>query len=263
MRRPTLLRAPIRLRLTAWYVALGVAVAAALALAFFIGRGIFAGTDANIVVPDLTGLTHAQVLLQLHERGLSIGVENSVTSDKVVNTAIAQNPATGTRVVKNTVVDVTYSSGLGNVAVPTLVGLTQQQAVDALVTAGLTTGAITQKSQAGAPAGTVIDSNPKTGTSVGKGSAVSLVVSSGLVQVPNVVGESQVQAKADLANAGFVPAVILAVTDAVPAGTVISQKPDAGTSFGQNKTVTITVAVAPTLSPTPSTTTSPTTTASP
>jgi beta-lactam-binding protein with PASTA domain len=244
---------------TVWYVVLGIAVVAALALAFFIGRGIFAGTDTNIVVPDLTGLTHAQVVQQLTERGLAIGVENAVTSDKPLNTVLAQNPVSGTKVAKATVVDVTYSSGPGTVQVPTLVGLTQQQAVDALVAAGLTTGSITQKNAPGQPAGTVIDSNPKTGTSVAKGAAVSLVVSSGLIPVPNVVGETEVQAKADLANAGFVPAVITTVTDAATAGTVISQKPDAGTPFGQNKTVTITVAVAPTSTPTPSNTGSPTT----
>jgi len=250
---------------TGWYIGLGVAVAAALALAFFIGRGIFAGNTADIAVPDLTGLTHAQVVQQLTERGLSIGVENSVVSDKPITTVIGQSPTSGTMVAKNTVVDVTYSSGPGTVPVPTLVGLTQQQAVDALVAAGLTIGSITQKSSPGAPAGTVIDSNPKTGVAVAKGTPVSLVVSSGLVPVPNVVGETEVQAKADLANAGFVPAVITAVTDAAAAGTVISQRPDAGTPFGQNKTVTITVATAPppTQSPTTGPTGTPSSTATP
>jgi len=249
---------------TVWYVVLGVAVVAALALAFFIGRGIFTGNAADIAVPDLTGLTHAQVVQQLNEHGLALGTENSVTSDKPISTAIGQSPAALTMVAKNTVVDVTYSSGPGTVTVPTLVGLTQQQAVDALVAAGLTTGSITQKPSPGQPAGTVIDSTPKTGAAVTKGAPVSLVVSSGLVPVPNVVGETQVQAKADLANAGFVPAVISAVTSAATAGTVISQNPAAGTPFGQNKTVTITVAVAPpppTQSPTPSQT--PTSSATP
>jgi eukaryotic-like serine/threonine-protein kinase len=257
--------APTNSSRTWWYVALGVAVAAALALAFFIGHGIFAGTNDNIVVPDLTGLTHADVVRQLQERNLSLGVENSVTSDKPINTVIAQDPAADSKVATNAVVDVTYSSGPGAVAVPTLVGLTQQQAVDAIVAAGLTTGPITQKSQPGAPAGTVVDSNPKSGVSVAKGTAVSLVVSSGLVPVPNVVGETEIQAKADLANAGFIPAVISLTTSGAPAGTVVSQNPAAGKPFGQNKTVTITVAVAPppTQTPTPSNTASPTTSSSP
>jgi serine/threonine-protein kinase len=253
---------PSRAR-TAWYVVLGVAVAAALALAFFIGRGIFAGTDTNIVVPDLTGLTHAQVVQQLGERNLALGVETQQVSDKPVGTAIGQNPSPGIKVGKKTAVDVTYSSGPGTVNVPTVKGLLQTDAVNALVGAGLTVGPITQKASPGIPAGTVIDSNPEAGSPLTKGSPVSLVVSSGLVPVPKVVGESEVQAKADLVNAGFVVAVIESTTDATPAGQVISQNPDAGKPFGQGKTVTITVAVAPTTSPTPTDTTSPSSSPSP
>ncbi len=248
---------------TAWYVVLGFAVVAALALAFFLGRGLFAGTDANISVPDLSGFQHAQVVSQLAERGLKLGVENSVTSDRPIGTVILQNPLASTKVAKNTPVDVTYSAGPGTVSVPTLIGLTQQQAADALTAAGLTVGNVTQASSPGTTAGTVVDSNPKVGTAVSKGSPVALVISSGLVPVPGVVGETEVQARADLTNAGFLVAVIHQTTDAAADGSVILQNPKAKTPFGQGKTVTITVAIAPTSTPTPSSTGTPTTSPSP
>ncbi len=258
--RPTSTRSGTR---TAWYVVLGFAVVAALTLAFFIGRGLFAGTDTNISVPDLSGLSHATVVTQLAERGLKLGVENSATSDRPIGTVILQNPVASTKVAKNTPVDVTYSTGPGTVSVPTLIGLTQQQAADALTAVGLTVGNVTQGSSPGTTAGTVVGSNPTVGTAVQKGSPVALVISSGLVAVPGVVGETEVQARADLTNAGFLVAVIHQTTDAAADGTVILQNPKAKTPFGQGKTVTITVAVAPTATPTPSNTGTPTTSPSP
>jgi serine/threonine-protein kinase len=92
---------------------------------------------------------------------------------------------------------------------------------------------------------------------------VALVVSSGLVPVPSVVGETEVQARADLTNAGFLVAVIHQTTDVATDGLVILQNPKGKTPFGQGKTVTITVGVAPTQSPTPTDTTSPSTSPSP
>ena len=61
------------------------------------------------------------------------------------------------------------SSGPQQLAVPTLVGLTQQQAIDALTGAGLTVGTITPQ-DSDQPAGTVLASTPKEGTQVAKGS---------------------------------------------------------------------------------------------
>ncbi len=242
-----------------WYVLLGVAVVGVLLLAFFLGRSIFGGTDNNIAVPDLGGLTHEQVVSQLTERGLKLGTEQTVASDTVpVGRVVSQDPVQGTKVSKDTVVDVTYSAGTEQVTVPTLVGLTQSQAIDALTAAGLVPGTITLKDKVDQPSGTVISADPAEGTQVAKGSTVALTVSSGKVAVPNVIGEQEAQAKADLANAGFSVTVIPQTTGSAPAGTVIAQSPKKDTLLAQGKIVTITVAVAP---PTPTAT--PTSTGTP
>jgi hypothetical protein len=65
------------------------------------------------------------------------------------------------------------------VAVPDVVGMSQSQAESAITSAGLTVGAITQSPSETVPQGQVISQNPAEGTSVEKGTAVSLVVSSG------------------------------------------------------------------------------------
>jgi serine/threonine-protein kinase len=240
---------------TGWYVSLGGAVVVALLLAFFLGRAIFGGSDANIAVPNITGLTQAQALAQLSERGLKVGSVTQAPSDTVPATfVISQDPAKDTKVTSGTAVDFVVSTGQQQVTVPTLVGLTQQQAIDALSAAGLVVGTITPK-DSDQPAGTVIAASPAEGTQVAKGSTVALTVSSGKVPVPSVIGEPQEQAKADLSNAGFSVTVIPQTTSSVAAGTVIAQNPKAGTLLNQGKIVTITVAQAP---PTPTPTPTPT-----
>ena len=66
---------------------------------------------------------------------------------------------------------------------PNVVGLTQSAATTAITGAGLTVGTVTTASSTTVPAGSVISQSPVSGTQVSVGSAVSLVVSSGLPQV--------------------------------------------------------------------------------
>ena len=71
--------------------------------------------------------------------------------------------------------------------------------------------------------------------------------SSGQVNVPSVIGRSQASATTILERAGFNVALVLAQST-LPAGSVITQSPTAGTSLPQTSTVTITVSQVP---PTP------------
>ncbi len=248
---------------TGWYIGLAILVIAALGLTFFLGRGLF--SSGNMVsVPDLTGLTKQVATSTLADRHLSVGTTRVETSTQPIDVVLSTNPAANAQVAENTPVDLVVSGGPGNVAVPTLVGLTQAQALSALTTAGLTLANPINQVNSPQPAGTVLDSSPKSGTNVVKGSAVALTISNGKSGVPNVVGETSVQAQADLTNAGFSPQVILVTTTAAPDGQVISQNPAAGTALAQGKIVTITVAKAPQpTSPPPSTSPTPTPTPTP
>jgi eukaryotic-like serine/threonine-protein kinase len=247
---------------TGWFIVLALAVVGALVLAFFLGRAIFGGTTNNVAVPNVVGLTQQQAVQQLQDHGLRLGTVTQQPSDTLTaGLVISQDPGRDTMVANGDTVDLVVSSGPQQVSIPTLVGLTQQQAIDALTGAGLVVGTITPK-DSDQPTGTVIAADPKEGTMVDKGSSVALTVSSGKVPVPSVIGENQEQAKADLSNAGFSVTVINQQTGSVPAGTVIAQNPKAGTLLQQGKIVTITVAQAPP-SPTPTPTPTDTSTATP
>jgi serine/threonine-protein kinase len=109
----------------------------------------------------------------------------------------------------------------------------------------------------GTPAQTLVDA----------GTPIDISVSDGKTKVPNVVNQSEAQAKSDLANAGFNVNVITQEDGSVSPGTVLAQSPKAGTSAVKGTLVTITVAKAPpaptpTPTPTPPTPT-PTPTVSP
>jgi eukaryotic-like serine/threonine-protein kinase len=247
-----------------WFVVLALAVVGALVLAFFLGRAIFGGTTDNIAVPNVVGLSQTDATAQLQDHGLKLGTVTQQNSDTITaGLVISQDPPKDQMVASNTTVDLVVSSGAQQVPVPTLVGLTQQQAIDALTGAGLTVGTITPQ-DSDQPAGTVLASDPKEGAQVAKGSTVAITVSSGKVKVPSVIGEQQEQAKADLSNAGFSVTVITQQTSSVPPGIVIAQNPKSGTLLQQGKIVTITVAQAPpSPSPTPTPTATSTTTPSP
>ncbi len=72
----------------------------------------------------------------------------------------------------------------GLVAVPNLVGQAQTAAPAPVAAAGLIMGTVTTAASSTVPAGSVIDQTPAAGTQVSVGSAVNLLVSSGVAQVP-------------------------------------------------------------------------------
>jgi len=108
----------------------------------------------------------------------------------------------------------------------------------------------------------VVSQSPAAGKEVDEGSAVDLEVAAAPsptatpVAVPDVVGTAQADAESQLTGAGFTVVVSQAESDTVPAGSVISQDPQAGVVSTPGSKVNIVVSSgAPT--PSPSTSASP------
>jgi serine/threonine-protein kinase len=91
------------------------------------------------------------------------------------------------------------------VVVPTLVGLTEDAAREALLEAGLTVGEIGTATSDTVEVGRVISQDPPAGQKVDKGSAVSFVLSIGVEQigVPDVTGMTEAEAIETLRAAGL------------------------------------------------------------
>ncbi len=90
----------------------------------------------------------------------------------------------------------------------------------------------------------MIDTNPKPGTSVQRGSQVTLIVSKGpqTAFVPDVRGFAVATATATIKAAGFKPVVVTVnVSDQTQDGVVISESPEQNTQATLGTPVTITV----------------------
>jgi serine/threonine-protein kinase len=130
-----------------------------------------------------------------------------------------------------------------NVSVPNVVGLTAGQATQTLHDDHLTVGSSTVKTST-TTKGDVLSTDPKAGASVGKNSAVDLVVSGGpnipTVAVPSVQGKQLTEAIALLQNANL-GYTVHNVTSNQSVGTVLSQDPTAGTKILATRKVILTV----------------------
>ena len=140
------------------------------------------------------------------------------------------------------------STTSGNKSVPAVTGLTQTNAQDAITTAGLDVGTVTQASSATVPPGSVISQNPAAGTSVAAGTAVDLVISSGPpnVNVPAVTLITQANAQDAITAAGLVVGKVTQTNSTtVPPGSVISQNPAAGASVAPGSAVNLAISSGP------------------
>lgn len=130
------------------------------------------------------------------------------------------------------------------VATPDVTGDSEAVATGALGAVGLTS-AITRSNSTSIAIGVVISQSPAGGTLIAAGSAVSLAVSLG-AQVPNLVLGLRADASGTLATAGLTLGTVTEVNHAtVPAGSVISQTPLAGTNAQPGSAVMLVVSLGP------------------
>ncbi len=134
------------------------------------------------------------------------------------------------------------SSGGGQVSVPNVAADTQSAATSALTGVGLALGNITSQVSTTVASGLVISESPVAGTMVAAGTMVNLVLSSGGIAVPNVVGDTQAAAQSAITGAGLtVGTVTSQASNSVASGSVISENPAAGTGVVAGTAVALVV----------------------
>jgi serine/threonine-protein kinase len=211
-------------------------------------------------LPNLVGQDVQAATATLTQLGLKV-TTNQTESNQPSGTVLSQSPAPG-KVAAGSTVTLTVSKGVGQAAVPNVNGLDVVTATSQLVSAGFTVTQAQEPSN-NVNAGSVIRTDPPAGTTLNKGTQVTIVVSSGPPQVgvPNVIGLAESAARDTLQGAGFQQTVtrVDVPFDSPQAGKVINQNPLPGTAAAQGSNVTITVGQ-PLPPPTTTTTTSTTTT---
>lgn len=206
--------------------------------------------DEQVTVPSFLGMTLEDAIAQAN--ALGIGVKQVATESSDVyaeGTILYQNIAEGTKVDKQTTIEVTVSGGISQITIPSgLAGMPQTDAEKILNDMGLTTVVELQASDS-VPVGSVVSTNPSEGSVVSPGASVTVYVSSGSggessgeqVTVPNVSGETQERAISALSALGLNYSISSGSSDLVGANEVISTTPEAGSQVPAGSTVTIIV----------------------
>jgi serine/threonine protein kinase/beta-lactam-binding protein with PASTA domain len=158
-------------------------------------------TNTNVTVTDVSGKTVPEATATLEALGFTVSEVQAPSDTVVIDTIISTNPPAGEHAEKGSNIELTVSSGPSQVAVPSLLGLTETQAKDALTAAGLQLGTITPGTSPTVPLGKVIQSTPEVGTYAAGGSTVDLIISNGKVDVPDVSSMNINQAKNQLSGA--------------------------------------------------------------
>ena len=132
------------------------------------------------------------------------------------------------------------------VAVPDVIGRTQPEAVTILEAEGFTVKT-EQTENADVAEGTVFDQNPDAGQKVDEGAEVTVIVSStrAPVEVPNLVGQQDVDAASQLAAIGLKADFERVDDEEVPAGTVVAQDPAPGEELPPDSAVLLEVSNGP------------------
>lgn len=186
------------------------------------------GTE-QITVPDLKGKSADDAQKALSEAGLNGQQGDAVFSDDVAEGMVAsQDTSAGSNANKGDTVVYHLSKGSEKVTIPNVVGMTQAQATSKLESAGFAVSTASETSK-DVDKGNVTKQS-KTGTAA-KGTTITITISSGLGEVPNVVGMSESKAKETIDKSGYKYDVQYKSDSTVAKGNVISQSTSGNTVF--------------------------------
>ncbi|GAA1786040.1 Stk1 family PASTA domain-containing Ser/Thr kinase [Luedemannella flava] len=242
----------------------GWAIAALTALGILAVVALTAGLiimnlPKKAVVPTATGIPIDDANLKVTQAGLVPKPEALQQTGCTLQEVLNQSPEPNTRVDKGTEVVLRYCVGPEKTTVPNILKADKANAEEQLKGRGLEP--VWKEIDSAQEKGTVVDTDPKPGTELQKGSKVTVSLSRGnMKKVDNVIGYTQDGATAVLRTAGFKVNVEDRPTDEESqVGKVVSQDPDGGEILKEGTTITIYVGVAeePSAPPTSSEPTAP------
>jgi len=216
--------------------------------------GIFALIQANankvqtpttVNVPAVANLSEAEARSKIVALGLEFDRMAEASPTIAEGFATRTDPTENTPVPEKSHVKVWISTGPDSVKLGDLSGLTQDQARAQLKDLGLTVGNITPVDDPAQPQGKVISSDPPAGSPVPAGSAVNLSISSGNVQLPDLVGKSRTEAQGILTSLKLTGSFTNVESADKTPDSVLAQDRPAGL-IQQGSTVGLQVAIAPT-----------------
>ena len=206
-----------------------------------------AATPEAVSVPNVVGLSQADAKSQIEAVGLEWELNpEKVASDTVDKDAVAStDPAGGAQAEKGSTVRVTISSGPDSVTLPdNLVGMSPDDARQAVEALGLKWEVNSSKVASDTVAeGKVAQTNPSPGSKVKAGQTITAYLSSGSdqVEVPDLVGMSQDQARSALKAVGLELGNVTTVDSDKDKDRIVSQDPETGSKVKKGTTIAVSI----------------------
>jgi serine/threonine-protein kinase len=226
----------------------GVVLLAAVVLALVLTNGPDEPPPvAQVAVPAVVDQLEADARTALTSAQLTVGTVTTQPSTAAQEgRVLSTDPAPGTPVNPQTVVNLVVGGGPDTIKVPVVVGLSQSDAISNLKAQGFTGSISTDQVASLDREGVVVSIDPKQGSQAAADASVRLGVSSGSIQLPDVTGKSEKAARAALVDAGLSDGAIVTQNverDDVPEGTVVDTDPGPRGTVSTGDTVTLRVAV--------------------
>ena len=147
------------------------------------------------VIPEMVGITEKEAKAMLDDLDLTYRTVLEASEDTVAGRVLRSDPEAGTRVRTGENIKLYISKGRDSIDIPDVTLLTMADAITQLEDAGLKIGTVTKEDHPSLGADVVISSSPGAGTTVKPGKTVNLVVSTGMVTVPDVKGQTMAVAR--------------------------------------------------------------------
>ncbi len=204
-----------------------------------------------VAVPNLSGQNEISARSMLQNSGLELATVNHVAgpNDSTVGLVIDQDPLATQMVPKGSKVSITINDGPEQKPVPSVTGMSEEAARDALTAAGFT-NIRTQRADPRtepitAAEGEVTEQMPKANTKAGLESEITLTLATGTSEVPNFMGKTKDRAEQQAAERGFTLTIRYAESSAGTPGTVIAQNPSDGNLAPRSTPIEVTIATEP------------------
>ena len=189
----------------------------------------------EITVPDVSGMSEDEAQSALEKEGFKkISSEFEYSDSVAEGDVIGTTPAANSKATKDTEIVMKVSKGAEKKTVPNVVGQQDEDAQNAIKSAGLNVGTVTYDYNDSVPKGQVESQSVDGGKKVAAGTSVGLVVSNGpkpdeRVDVQNFVGRSESDLTSWASGNGLYTSRTGSQTsDTIPKGAIISQSPSSG-----------------------------------
>ena len=209
--------------------------------------GKTAMTEEMVIMPNVVGIDASAARSALVREGLIPELTYEESDKFTVGIVMRTSVEEGTQVPVGTTVVLTVCGNSGS-KIPSVVGLTKDEAVDLLTEAGFNVNVMEASSEE-VEAGYVISQDPEGGVQADGGSYVTIRVSvgpdmTGKVEMPRLLGMTEQEARNTLNAFGLKAGNVRTIIDSNPdnRGLVISQDVEPGTTIEEGTAVNFDIA---------------------